>query len=87
MGEQKVERAVNCGRTEHTALVLEFREQSVSFCRLVSSQDQLKNPPAHRRQQRAAEHADPLRACEDDFCLLGVTRNLLPGEKFDAEML
>ena len=71
VGEQKVERTINGGRTELTALLLEFREQSVSFCRLVSLQDQLKNPPAHRRQPRAAERADPLRTCEGDFYLLG----------------
>lgn len=71
VSEQKVERTVNGGRTELTALLLEFREQSLSFCRLVSSQDQLENLPAHRCEPRAAERADPLRACDGDFYSLG----------------
>ena len=79
--EQKVERTVNRGGTELTALLLEFREQSVGFCRLVGSQDQLENPPAHRRQPRAAERADPLRTGKGDFYLLGRHAQLAANRK------
>jgi hypothetical protein len=70
VGEQKVERTVNRGRTEFTALLLEFGEQRVGFCRLVGAQDQLENPPAHRRQPCAAERTNPLCTCERDIDLL-----------------
>jgi hypothetical protein len=85
VSEQKVERTVNGGRTELTALLLEFREQAVGLCRLVGSQDQLENPPAHRGQPRAAERTDPLCACEGDFDLLG--RHAPSTERIDQETL
>src|SRR6266436_1843100 len=53
VGDQKIERAVDRRRAELAALLLELREQRVGSRRLVGSQDQLENPPAHRRHSGA----------------------------------
>jgi hypothetical protein len=61
--------------------LLELRKQSVGFCRLVGSQNQLENPPTHRCQPCPAERADPLCAGEGDFDLLGCHAQLAARRK------
>ena len=70
VGEQKIERAVNCRRAELAAFLLELCEQRIGSRRLVGSEDQLENPPADRRHSGAPQCADPLRPCKRGFDLV-----------------
>jgi len=87
VGEQKIESAVDDWRAKLLAPALELREQRIGSCWLVGLQDQLENAPPDRRQPSASEGADPLRACEGDFHLLGRHAQLAANEKSDIETL
>src|SRR5215469_1222605 len=71
LSKQKVERAIDSGRSEFTALLLEPREQCVGSHRLIGRQDQLEDASPDQRHSRTTELADLLRPRQCELDLAG----------------
>ncbi len=76
VGKQKIERAIDCRRTKLAALVLQICEHRIGADRLISSKDQFKHPPSHRRQSRTPRCAELFRAPQPPLDVPRFQRNL-----------
>lgn len=62
VGQQKIERAIDCWRPKLAALALQFCQHRIGADRLIGSKDQFEHPPSHRRQSRTPRRAELFRA-------------------------